>query len=108
MELIRGSDPDETDFFASRMGTGRLRCEQCGHAEETPELLQKHVDVVHDLIMEFMCDHCEYVTAYTADLDAHVKRAHSGEGGQDGKRDAVHIGYNASNTVFFLFLFPIQ
>ena len=55
--------------------------------EPVTELLQKHVDVVHDLIMEFMCDHCEYVTAYTGDLEAHVKRVHSGGGEEDSKGD---------------------
>ena len=89
MEMIRGTDPDKTDFFSSRMG--RVRCEQCGHEAESPEELQKHVDVVHDLIMEFMCDHCEFVTAYTADLEANVKRNHMGRE-DDSKRDAAHIG----------------
>ena len=92
LAMIRGTDPDETDFFSAKMG--RVRCDQCEHEAASPELLQKHVDVVHDLIMEFMCDHCEYVTAYTTDLDAHVKRVHSG-GQDDSERDEVHIGYKA-------------
>ena len=100
-EMIRGTDPDETDFFSAKMG--RVRCDKCEHEADSPETLQKHVDVVHDMIMEFMCDHCEFVTAYTADLEAHVKREHSG-GEEDSQREAVHIGYKAYNSNFFKFM----
>ena len=83
---------------------GKVKCGQCPHEASNPSKLKKHVDVVHDQIKEFMCDHCEYVTAYKRHLETHIRHNHyksdfEGEvilqGQSDGEGE-VNLRYSSS------------
>ena len=71
----------------------RYNCENCNFNSGWKAKLDRHIEIMHNTIKEFMCSSCDYVYTHDYDLKQHIRRHHkdskksqSTERDSEGKR----------------------
>ena len=79
----------------------RLRCDNCNFSTGSKTTLERHIEMMHNTIKEFMCANCDYVYTQDYDLKQHMRRFHkekrksqtSSELESEGKRSRKLYSY---------------